>query len=50
METLGLRTHTHICVGRFNVCVYAYATRVPKAMKGKFFCLKTEVWNESHIV
>jgi len=54
METLGLCTHTRICVRRFDVCVYihgpAYIARVLEIMKGKFPILKTEVWNESHIL
>ena len=53
-KTLGLRTHTCVYVRRFNVCVCIhgpmYAAKVPEAMKGKFFCIKAEVWNESHIV
>ena len=45
---------TRVCIRMFNVCVHihglAYATRVPEVMKDKFFALKIEVWNESHIV
>ena len=45
--------HTHVCEKRSNTCVHrhepTYTTRVPKAMKGRFSTLKTEVWNESHI-
>jgi len=54
MENLGLRTHTLICIRRFDVYIRihrpAYATRVLETMKGKFPALKTEVWNESHII
>ena len=54
METIGLRTHTRICVFRFDVCVcihgLAYAPRVPEIMKDKFFALKIKIWNKSHIV
>ena len=46
--------HTHVCVCRVDVYVRIhrpmYTTRVPETMKGKFYALKTEVWNESHIV
>ena len=34
-----MRTQAHICM-RMHV-------RVPKTMKGKFFCIKAEVWNGS---
>jgi len=53
-ETLNLHTYTRVCVHRSNTCVNkhgpTYVARVPEVMKGKFFALKTEVWNESHIV
>ena len=53
-ETLGLCMQTRVCIRMFNVCVHihelAYAARVPEVMKDKFFALKIEVWNESHIV
>ena len=46
--------YTRIYVRRFDVyvCIYvpAYAARVLKAMKDKFFYIKVNVWNESHII
>ena len=54
METLELLTHTRICIHKLDICVHthrsAYVARVPEAMKCKFFYIKVEVWNESHIV
>ena len=46
--------HTHVCVCRVDVYVRIhrpmYTARVPETMKDKFYALKIEVWNESHIV
>ena len=28
----------------------AHVARVPETMKGRFFCINIEVWNESHII
>ena len=47
MKTLGLCTHTHVCVRRVDVCAHIleleYAFRVPKTMKDKFFYINVEV-------
>ena len=54
METLGLHTHTHICIRKFDVYVHihelVYPVKVPETMKDKFFCINAEVWNEFHII
>ena len=54
MKTLGLCTHTRVCVLRFDtgVCTHgpAYAARVLEVMKSRFFCIKSKVWNEFHII
>ena len=47
MKTLGLRTHTHVCIRKLDVCVRKhrpmYITKVPKIMKDKFFSIKCEI-------
>ena len=47
MKTLGLCTHTRVCVRRFDVCAHihepAYTFRVPKTMKDKVFYINVEV-------
>ena len=54
MKTLGLHMHTRVCVRRLDICVCihepVYAARVSKTMKNKFFWIKADVWNKSHIV
>ena len=50
--------YAHACpqaayAGLMHVDAYAglrMHIRVPETMKGKFFNIKCEVWNESHIV
>ena len=53
-ETLGLHTHTHICVCRSDACVRrhgpTYATRVLESYERQVCYIKAVVWNESHIV
>ena len=45
--------HTHTCRRRLDACIHihwpVYAVMVSEVMKYKFFYIKVEVWNESHI-
>ena len=45
-----IHAYAHTCskAATHVSCVHTHA-RVPKTMKGKFFCIKAEVWNDSHI-
>ena len=53
METRGPYTHTRTCRRRLDACIrihwLVYAVMVSEVMKDKFFYIKVEVWNESHI-
>ena len=39
--------HTHVCVRRHEL---AYTARVLESYERQVFCIKAEVWNESHII